>query len=39
MWGTLPFLGVMALVVVLACLFPALVTYLPYAIMGGGVVR
>jgi len=37
MWGTFPFLAVMALVVLLACVFPGLVTYLPYAIMGGGV--
>ncbi len=34
MWGTLPFVLLITLAVVLVCLFPGLVTWLPTAIMG-----
>ncbi|WP_248308111.1 TRAP transporter large permease subunit [Bosea sp. AS-1] len=34
MWGTLPFVLLITLAVVIVCLFPGLVTWLPAAIMG-----
>ncbi len=34
MWGTLPFVGLMLLAVILICLFPALALWLPHAVMG-----
>ncbi|MDX3807676.1 MAG: TRAP transporter large permease [Bosea sp. (in: a-proteobacteria)] len=34
MWGTLPFVVLITLAVILVCLFPGLVTWLPAAIMG-----
>jgi TRAP-type C4-dicarboxylate transport system permease large subunit len=34
MWGTLPFVILITLAVVIVCLFPGLVTWLPAAIMG-----
>jgi hypothetical protein len=34
MWGTLPFVALMALAVALLCLYPALATGLPSVLLG-----
>ena len=38
-WGTLPFVGLMMLAVLLMCLFPGIVTLLPDLVMGPEAVR
>ncbi|HEY0218434.1 MAG TPA: TRAP transporter large permease [Afipia sp.] len=38
-WGTLPFLGLMLLAVILMCLFPGIVTLLPNLVMGPETIR
>ncbi|HEY0234196.1 MAG TPA: TRAP transporter large permease [Afipia sp.] len=38
-WGTLPFLGLMLLAVILMCVFPGIVTLLPNLVMGTEAVR